>query len=341
MEAWYVAKTKTHREQQVRSYLTKLWGIESFLPMVRRPSARTAALEPLFPSYLFCLVDPGSKDWAAVRWAPGVDYLRPAVPFEFYTIGLGGTASWPKLDWLYDVPALNDAAGKVVIHWFCGAKVKTCVDDLARIVTLKENSRVYVVAYIDGTKAQAKKLDPIRESEGVGRGTVAFGPNVTKMMKQMSITGPASVVVDLDGKVALVATGSSPAELDARDKKVGEIIATIKEYVAVPSESPQSVKPGESFTLSLSIKLSSWLKYSTRSPSEFKLTAPPDFKCDAKELKGTQLKITGQTLTASVSCTAPKGIYEARGDLRFSYEDPSNAAGIGNEGAKWKFEVKP
>ena len=29
------------------------------------------------------------------------------------------------------------------------------------------------------------------------------------------------------------------------------------------------------------------------------------------------------------------------GDLRFSYEDPNNAAGIGNEGSKWKFEVKP
>jgi len=273
--------------------------------------------------------------------APKAPPVTATLPVAGEAIFVAGATTWPKRDWLYDVPSEKDAAGKVVIHWFCSPKVKTCTDDLARIVTLKENDRVYIVAHIAGTKAQAKKLDPIRESEGVGRGTVAFGPSVTKMMKQMSITGPASFVVDLDGKVALVATGSSPAELDARDKKVGEIIATIKEYVAVPSESPQSVKPGESFTLSLSIKLSSWLKYSTRSPSEFKLTAPPDFKCDAKELKGTQLKITGQTLTASVSCTAPKGIYEARGDLRFSYEDPSNAAGIGNEGAKWKFEVKP
>ena len=273
--------------------------------------------------------------------APKAPPVTATLPVAGETITITGASTWGKRDWLYADPSQKDAAGKVVIHWFCSPKVKTCADDLARIVTLKENDRVYIVAHIAGTKAQAKKLDPIRESEGVGRGTVAFGPNVTKMMKQMSVTGPASVIVDLDGKVALVTTGATPAELDARDKKVGEIIATIKEYVATPSESPKAIKPGDKFTLSLSIKLASWLTYSTKAPSEFKLTAPPDFKCDTKELKGEQLKISGQTLTASVTCSAPKGIYEARGDLRFNYEDPNNAAGIGNEGAKWKFEIKP
>lgn len=273
--------------------------------------------------------------------APKAPPVTATLPVVGEVIPVAGAASWSKRDWLYDVPSVKDAAGKVVVHWFCAPKVKTCIDDLARVVTLKENDRVYVVAHIAGTKAQAKKLDPIRESEGVGRGTLAFGPAVTKMMKQMAITGPASIVVDLDGKVVLITTGSTPAELDARDKKVGELISTIKEHVATPSESPKGIKPGDKFTLSMSIKLASWLKYSTRSPSEFKLTAPPDFKCDAKELKGEQLKITEQTMTASVTCTAPKGIYEARGDLRFAYEDPNNAAGIGNEGAKWKFEIKP
>ena len=278
---------------------------------------------------------------AAQKKAPKAPPVTATLPAVGETVPVQGATTWGKRDWLYDVPSQKDAAGKVVIHWFCSPKVKTCTDDLARIVTLKENDRVYIVAHIAGTKGQAKKLDPIRESEGVGRGTVAFGPNVTKMMKQMSVTGPASIVVDLDGKVVQVTLGSSPAELDARDKKVGEIIATIKEYVATPSESPKGVKPGDKFTLSMSVKLSSWLKHSAKSPSEFKLTAPPDSKCDAKELKGDQLKITEQTLTASVTCSAPKGIYEARGDLRFSYEDPNNAAGIGNEGAKWKFEIKP
>ncbi len=272
--------------------------------------------------------------------APKAPPVTATLPVAGETVTVIGSSTWGKRTWLYADPSQKDAAGKVVIHWFCSPKVKACADDLARIVTLKENDRVYIVAHIAGTKGQAKKLDPIRESEGVGRGTVAFGPAVTKMMKQMSITGPASIVVDLDGKVALVATGATPAELDARDKKVGEIIATIKEYVATPSASPKGIKPGDKFTLSVSVKLASWLTYSTKAPSEFKLTAPPDFKCDTLVLKGDQLKITEQTLTASITCSAPKGIYEARGDLRFNYEDPNTAAGIGNEGAKWKFEIK-
>src|SRR5882757_5599894 len=83
-------------------------------------------------------------------------------------LALAGNALWPKLDWLYDVPSPSDAAGKIVIHWFCALKLPACVDDLARIVTLRETGKVYIVAYINGTKEQAKKLDPIRESEGVG-----------------------------------------------------------------------------------------------------------------------------------------------------------------------------
>lgn len=252
-----------------------------------------------------------------------------------------GAATWGKQDWLYDVPNGKDAQGKVLVHWFCGPKVKTCVDDLARIVTLKEGGRVYIVAHIDGNKGQAKKLDPIRESEGVGQGTVGFGKGATTLMKQLGVTGPASIVVDVDGKVALISTGSSPAELDARDKKVTDLVGAIKEYVATVSDSPKSVKPGDKFTLSISIKLASWLAYSQTTPRELKMTVPPDFKCDATSLKGDQIKIDGQTLTAAVTCTAPKGIYEARGDLRFGYTTPGNAAGLGTEGGKWKFEVKP
>ncbi|GEM_PF-1250292 len=252
-----------------------------------------------------------------------------------------GTALWGKQDWLYDVPNAKDASGKVLVHWFCGPKVKTCVDDLARIVTLKEAGKVYIVAHIDGNKAQAKKLDPIRESEGVGQGTLGFGKGATTLMKQLGVSGPASIVVDVDGKVALVSTGSSPAELDARDKKVSDLIGAIKEYTATVSESPKAVKPGDKFTLSIAIKLSSWLSYSQTSPRELKMTVPPDFKCDATVLKGEQIKIDGANLTASVTCSAPKGIYEARGDLRFGYTTPSNASGLGTEGGKWKFEVKP
>lgn len=254
---------------------------------------------------------------------------------------VNGAATWGKQDWLYDVPSVKDSAGKVVIHWFCAPKVKTCVDDLARIVTLKENGRAYIVAHINGSKKDAKKLDPIRESEGVGQGSVGFGKGATLLMKQMGLSGPASIVLDLDGKVALVSTNAAPTELDARDKKVADLIAGIKEYVVTPSEPPKGVKPNDKFTLSMSVKLASWLTYSSKTPRTFKVTVPPDFKCDAKELKGDQLKLENGVLTGAVTCTAPKGIYEARGELNFGYDDPSNAAGLGTDGAKWKFEIKP
>ena len=252
-----------------------------------------------------------------------------------------GAPTWMKRDWLYDQPSERDAAGKVVVHWFCPPKVKACVDDLARIVTLKENGRVYIVAHVAGSKGQAKKLDPIRESEGVGQGTVAYGKGATTLMKQMDITGPASIVVDLEGKVALVTTSADPAALDARDKKVAELIAGIKEYKLTSSDSPKNIKPNEKFTFSMTVNLAKWLTFSGKTPRTFKLTAPPDFKCDAKELKNEQLKMENNVLTASVSCTAPKGIYEARGELTFGYETPGGASGLGTEGAKWKFEIKP
>ena len=42
---------------------------------------------------------------------------------------------YPKMNWSFGAPSPNDAAGKVVIHWFCTPKVALCIDDLARIVT--------------------------------------------------------------------------------------------------------------------------------------------------------------------------------------------------------------
>jgi hypothetical protein len=278
------------------------------------------------------------------RPAPGAlpAPARPApaaLPAVGETFAITGGAGWPKLDWLYDVPSPTDAAGKVVIHWFCAPKTSACTDDLARIVTLKENGRVYVIAYINGTRPQAQKLDPIRESEGVGRGTVAFGRGATKLMKDLGLTGPASIVVDVDGKVQLVTTGASPQELDARDAKVNAAIVAIKEYVSVP-DGPKVAKPGDKFLLSITIKLASWLKYSDKTPMELKVTVPPDIKCDATTLKGEQIKVVDKMLSATVTCSGPAGIYEARGELRFGYDAPGGGTGIGAESAKWKFEIK-
>ena len=263
-----------------------------------------------------------------------------ALPAVGDTLPLGGGAGWPKLDWLYDVPSPGDAAGKVVIHWFCAPRAQACTDDLARIVTLKEAGRVYVVAYINGTRPQAQKLDPIRESEGVGRGTVAFGRGATRLMKDLGVAGPASIVVGVDGVVQLITTAATPADLDGRDAKVNAAIAAIKEYVA-SHEGPKELKAGDKFQLSIAIKLASWLKYSDKTPMEFDLTVPSDIKCDATKLKGDQLKVADKQLTATVTCSGPRGSYQARGELRFGYDAPGGGTGLGAESAEWKFEIKP
>jgi hypothetical protein len=146
-------------------------------------------------------------------------------------------------------------------------------------------------------------------------------------------------VVDLDGKVQLVATAGAPADLDARDAKVNAVIAAIKEYISTP-DGPKTAKPGDKFSLTMSIKLASWLAYSDKTPKELKVTVPPDIKCDATTLKGEQIKVADKLLTATVTCSGPRGIYEARGELRFGYDAPGGGTGLGSESTEWKFEIK-
>lgn len=77
MKAWYVAKTNPAKERMVENYLTEMWDVEVFLPIIRRPSNK-AGSEPLFPTYIFCHVDPQSNNWPAIRWAPGLSYFLGA-----------------------------------------------------------------------------------------------------------------------------------------------------------------------------------------------------------------------------------------------------------------------
>nr|HEX4319060.1 hypothetical protein [Kofleriaceae bacterium] len=253
---------------------------------------------------------------------------------------LTGGDNWPdKQTWLYDVPSPADAAGKIVVHWFCTPKLKDCADDLARLIALRDAGHTYIVAYIDGSKAQAQKLDPIRESEGVGRGTVAYGPSVTKLAKELGVAGKSmSVVVGTDGKVVTVSTGSTADVLDARDKAVTDLAHDIRAFVSI-FDGPGKVKAGEKFQLAITIKLASWLTFAQ--PYRFELTAPKDLQCSARSLAGDQLVVQGRNLVASVTCSAPHGIYEAQGHIQFNYTLPSKEGGVGEDGTTWKFEVVP
>jgi hypothetical protein len=262
------------------------------------------------------------------------------------TVKVGDTQAlspvdWPKLKWSFGTPSGNDSAGKVVIHWFCTPKVEACTDDLARIVTMRENGGVYIVAYLNGTQRATKSLDPIRESEGVGRGAVASGPGVKKLFKQLGIEkGPYSIVVGVDGKVKMVSTSGDLNELDARDTMVKQLLEAVRPYTA-SNDGPKIAKPNATLTFQIKIQLPSWNSFSTKVPLQFDLTAAKELVCDQRTLKAEQMKIEGKTLTAAVTCTAPKGVYQARGELRFGYISSSGATGLGSEAASWKFEIQP
>jgi hypothetical protein len=266
--------------------------------------------------------------WAATAAAQGMPKVGDALTLT----GLGD----PKLQWTYNAPNANDAAGRVVIHWFCTPRVAACIDDLARIVTLREAGGVYVVAYINASQRDAKKLDPIRESEGVGRGTVATGASVKKLFKQLGIAkGPASIIVGVDGKVKAVTTTGDINELDARDTVVKELVEAVKPFTT-SIKGATTAKAGEKMTFKIEIQFAPWLVPSKKQKPEFTFQAAKEVKCEPH-----QVAETDKTLTATATCTAPKGSYQARGELRFGYDSPNGSTGLGNDGTTWKFEVTP
>ena len=256
------------------------------------------------------------------------------------TLDQGGEADWPKLTWLYDSPSANDAAGKIVIHWFCTPKGPSCMDDLARLVTLRDTGKVYIVAYINASSVRdAKKLDPIRESEGVGKGTLAYGKGVATLVKQLGLgTNPTSFVADQNGKVQLVTMTGDAQTLDSRDAKVNELAKQIHDYTT-SKDGPTTIKAGDKFTLTYTVQLANWLNFNNQD-TEFDLTVAREIKCDATVLKPGQLKVEGHTMTATVNCSGPRGIYEAAGKIRFGFDGPNKTTGFGDDGTKWKFEIK-
>lgn len=243
-------------------------------------------------------------------------------------------------DWLEGTPVGTDTLGKVVVHWFCKPKSEDCKTDLARIYNMREQGNVYVIAYINGTKRDALKLDPVRGE--VGAGAVAFGKPVATLLKVLGVSTaamPMSVVVDVDGKVALITYTGDPDQLDLRDKKVASLVDAIKIFTVTTAGPTVAVTKGASFQLSLAVELAPWLEYDGSVTPEVKLTVPPDVTCETRVVKA---KIVGKKLTADVACKgAVKGSYEATGALRFRYKGPGKAVGLGEDAVRWKFAVSP
>ena len=74
MEGWYVAKIKPQKETCLMSFLSQ-WDVEVFSPKIAQPGRASGVMKSLFPTYLFCYLDPKSSIWPVVRWAPGMAYF--------------------------------------------------------------------------------------------------------------------------------------------------------------------------------------------------------------------------------------------------------------------------
>ncbi len=74
MESWYVAKIKLRKETVLMSFLSQD-GVEVFFPKIVEPGPNGGSLKALFPTYLFCYLDPESSIWPKVRSAPGMAYF--------------------------------------------------------------------------------------------------------------------------------------------------------------------------------------------------------------------------------------------------------------------------
>lgn len=72
---WYCLHTKPQKEEQVASFCAAQLGLETYYPRLRQyrniRRKRRLVIGPLFPRYLFCRFDPGTR-FRAVRYAPEI-----------------------------------------------------------------------------------------------------------------------------------------------------------------------------------------------------------------------------------------------------------------------------
>lgn len=74
MDGWYVAKVKPGKETGLISFLAQR-DVEVFFPKIMEPGRNGPTLKPLFPTYMFCYLDPESSTWPMIRWAHGLAYF--------------------------------------------------------------------------------------------------------------------------------------------------------------------------------------------------------------------------------------------------------------------------
>jgi len=71
---WYVAKTQRRREPVLGRHMSDN-GVAVYSPEIAITKNGSLKLEPLFPTYIFCLADRDSGNWPLIRWARGLRYF--------------------------------------------------------------------------------------------------------------------------------------------------------------------------------------------------------------------------------------------------------------------------
>lgn len=153
-ERWFVARVHPNRENSAQFNLDRL-GFRNFAPRIRRTVRHARKLRnvlaPLFPGYVFLILDLSRDRWRAVNSTFGVASLI-----------MGGEQPLPVPYGIVEALAISENSGLVRSDndLEIGQKVRILsgpfADALCRLVHLDDRGRVRVLLEIMGTEVTAQ-----------------------------------------------------------------------------------------------------------------------------------------------------------------------------------------
>ena len=156
---WYCIHTRPQKEERARGYLAETLGLDTYFPRLRRQRiirrVKRVVTGPLFPRYLFCRFDLGSR-YRAVKYAPDV--------IDIVSFG--------------NVPAIVDDSLIDAIKGWAG----DAVDLISVTPTLRAGDRVQI------TDGPMRGLEAVIRTEMTGRDRVAVVLSILEHSVQMNIS---------------------------------------------------------------------------------------------------------------------------------------------------------
>jgi transcription antitermination factor NusG len=153
-ERWFVARVYSHRENSAQFNLDRL-GFRSFAPRVRRTVRHARKLRnvlaPLFPGYIFLILDLSRDRWRAVNSTFGVASLI-----------MGAEQPMPVPRGVVESLVITENSGLVRLDddLEIGQRVRILsgpfADTLCRLVHLDDRGRVRVLLELMGTEVTAQ-----------------------------------------------------------------------------------------------------------------------------------------------------------------------------------------